>query len=94
MQTQTLATKDPNHASAVQCSIKVNIKRSNATANAINPFKNDGQSIANNCIQDHKTASTKNWKETVDNSLILYKMASYNKQSHYTRAIRQDQEQE
>ena len=77
MPTHTLATKDPNHASARPHNIKANIPGTNDVAQITYPFEDDRLWIVDNSIQEQKPASTKNRKVTRDHGLILYTMASH-----------------
>ena len=76
MKTQTQAIKDPNHASAVPCNIKVTIPRINAVTQTTHPFEDNRQLTANDCFLEQKPASTKNGKGTINRSLLLYRIAS------------------
>ena len=48
VQTRTLATKDPYHASAVPCNIKAAILSINAIARTTHPFEDDRRWTADN----------------------------------------------
>ena len=60
--------------------IETIIPKTDAAIRTIHPFEGDKLLIANDCIQEQKPVSAKKKKKTVGCGLILYKMASYDKQ--------------
>ena len=60
----------------VPCNIEGSVPGTDAAIQTTHLFEDDRQSIAGDCIQEHKLACTKNEKGTKDHSPTTSKMAT------------------